>query len=476
MAHWLCIRIPQLPLAVFSRSGSKHQPLAVSHQGRPVSVLFCNAAARKRGIQPGLTVAAARALAHDLVVRPRNSRAEQQALQALAAWAYQFSSQLSLYPPGELLLEVQGSFSLFGGRAALLANIRTGLSELGYNARLASAPTPLAALSLARCDSEQNIDVLQGLPAALASLPVSVLDWEQALLDRLDGIGVHRLGDLLRLPRDGLARRFGQQSLLYLDRMLGRCPHPQTLYQPPQVFSRRLLLPAEVCQAEGLLFVLQRLLLEMCGWLQGLGLAIQQVNVCLLHREEEVTQLRIGVYKPTRDAAQLNTLLREHLDSLVLRSAVIEVGLKAGETVRLDEQVQDLFDMAERPDDIGLLDRLRARLGYESVTGISAVAEHRPEFAWRYSVPGDSQKDSNGRQRPLWLLPVPRPLKVHNGHPLLQGRLQLQPDRERIESGWWDERDMARDYYIATTASGSCYWIYRELTGDQGWFLQGVFE
>ena len=91
-------------------------------------MLFCNAAARERGIQPGLTVAAARALAHDLVVRPRNSRAEQQALQGLAAWAYQFSSQLSLYPPGELLLEVQGSLSLFGGRDALFARIRSANS------------------------------------------------------------------------------------------------------------------------------------------------------------------------------------------------------------------------------------------------------------------------------------------------------------------------------------------------------------
>jgi protein ImuB len=410
------------------------------------------------------------------VVRPRNSGAEQQALQGLAAWAYQFSSQLSLYPPGELLLEVQGSFALFGGRAVLFASIRAGLAELGYSAWLASAPTPLAALSLARCDSEQYIDALQDLSAALASLPVSVLDWDQALLDRLDGIGVRRLDDLLRLPRDGLVRRFGEQSLLYLDRMLGRCPHPQTLYKPPQVFSRHLLLPAEVCQAGGLLFALQRLLLEMCGWLQGLGVAVQQVDMCLLHREGAATQLSLSVYKPTRDATLFNTLLREHLDSLVLQSAVVEVELKAGETVSLNEQAQDMFDTAERSGDINLLDRLRARLGDEAVTGISAVAEHRPEYAWRYSAPGDSQKDSNGRQRPLWLLSVPRPLKVHKGHPLLQGRLHLQSDRERIESGWWDEHDMARDYYIATTASGSCYWIYHELTGEQGWFLQGVFE
>jgi hypothetical protein len=35
---------------------------------------------------------------------------------------------------------------------------------------------------------------------------------------------------------------------------------------------------------------------------------------------------------------------------------------------------------------------------------------------------------------------------------------------------------VARDYYIATNPAGSSYWVYRELTGGQGWYLQGVFE
>jgi protein ImuB len=80
------------------------------------------------------------------------------------------------------------------------------------------------------------------------------------------------------------------------------------------------------------------------------------------------------------------------------------------------------------------------------------------------------------RERPLWLLPVPRQLKTDHGWPCLQGRLKLQHSRERIESGWWDGQDIARDYFIAESASGSRYWIYRELDGQRRWFLQGLFE
>jgi protein ImuB len=173
-------------------------------------------------------------------------------------------SELIIAP---VLLEVRRSLSLFGGYTALLERIRAGLGELGYQTRLAAAPTPLAAVSLACCASEQHVETRSALAAALAPLPLSVLDWEQGLLDRLHGVGVQRLGDLLRLPRDGLARRLGPDSVLYLDRLLGRQPDPRALYQPPPRFERSLQLPAEVGQAGALLFALQRLILELCGWL-----------------------------------------------------------------------------------------------------------------------------------------------------------------------------------------------------------------
>lgn len=439
-------------------------------------MLLCNRAARERGVQPGISVAAARALAHDLIVRHHDLKAEQTALQALAAWSCQFTDRISLYPPAALLLEVQGSFMLFGGANALFDKVRGGLVTLGYTTRLASAPTPLAALSLARCRSEQHIDAQEHLPAALASLPVSVLDWEQHLIDRLNGMGVHQLGDLLRLPRDGLARRFGPQSLLYLDRMLGRSPHPQSLYRPPQSFRRRLQLPVEVEQAQALLFALQRLLLELCGWLKGQGAGIQRFDIELYHREQQISRLSLSTRQPGRDAGQFTALLRERMERLELPSPVIEIELCATQTVPLNARSQDLFKHNGKAGQIQLLDRLRARLGERAITGISAVAEHRPECAWRYSDPGESKAYSNGRQRPLWLLSVPRPLKIRNGRPQLHGDLRLASGRERIESGWWDGRDVGRDYFVATNPAGSSYWIYRELTGERGWYLQGVFE
>jgi protein ImuB len=51
----------------------------------------------------------------------------------------------------------------------------------------------------------------------------------------------------------------------------------------------------------------------------------------------------------------------------------------------------------------------------------------------------------------------------------------LGRERERIETGWWDGFEVARDYFVATTAKGERLWIYRELRGSRGWFLHGLF-
>jgi protein ImuB len=53
--------------------------------------------------------------------------------------------------------------------------------------------------------------------------------------------------------------------------------------------------------------------------------------------------------------------------------------------------------------------------------------------------------------------------------------LQRLEGPERIETGWWDGADVARDYYIARAPSGAEVWVYRERLPPHGWWLHGVF-
>jgi len=46
---------------------------------------------------------------------------------------------------------------------------------------------------------------------------------------------------------------------------------------------------------------------------------------------------------------------------------------------------------------------------------------------------------------------------------------------ERIETGWWRGRPIARDYYRVETTTGQRFWLFRSLD-DGRWFLHGNFE
>ena len=121
-----------------------------------------------------------------------------------------------------------------------------------------------------------------------------------------------------------------------------------------------------------------------------------------------------------------------------------------------------------------LIERLRARLGAEAVYGLCLVPEHRPESAWRVAEPTLPATTRNrGRRpkpkcaptsaegKPLWLLAEPQ-LLDGGERPCFEGTLELEQGPERIESGWWDGRDVQRDYYVARNPAGVRLWVFRD--------------
>jgi protein ImuB len=114
------------------------------------------------------------------------------------------------------------------------------------------------------------------------------------------------------------------------------------------------------------------------------------------------------------------------------------------------------------------------------VYGVCLIPEHRPEAAWRRvhelrlgAAPraGEGMIDrgmAQDRPRPIWLLQEPLPL--------LEPEILEGP--ERIESGWWDGKGVARDYYVARDglgqARGTRLWVFQERQSKR-WFVHGIF-
>ncbi len=494
---WLAVYLPRFALALCARSlANDSQPLAVIEgEGTRTRVFTMNASALEAGVKPGLGLNAALALCAGLSTVARSEAREQQALEQLAAWACQFTSIVSVSPPNTLLLEVAGSMRLFGGYAALRRQIMEGLQSLGYaqEAALALAPTPFAALWLGRAGDTRPVTTLASLNSRLAALSLAVLNWPEKLVESLRGMGVRTLGECLRLPRDGFARRFGAQRLRELDQALGKHPDLRVHFQLPPTFQASVPLPAASDSLRLIELAIERLLVQLSGYLRARDACVQQLQLTLqllpgpqsTHTEQCPTEVNfeINLVAPDRDAAHLHALAMTQVEREALPAPVLAVALHAPQILTLKPTASGLFD--EPAQDASrwrrLVEQLRSRLGEHNVFGLALQPEHRPEQAWDTAEPANKSapgKVAVERPRPLWLLAEPMALNAVRGFPYWHGELSIVQGPERIETGWWDGQDVRRDYYIADSRSGSRVWIYRE-RHPQGeakrWFLQGFF-
>lgn len=408
-------------------------------------------------------------------------------LPELARRAQRFTPRVSLEPPDGLLLEVRGSLELFGGTSALAEALQSRCARLQLQAHLALAPTPLAALAAARAGRDFTVTTRAQLTGGLAPLPLATLRWPPPLLERLKRLGVRTVGAALRLPRAGFARRFGRAALDDLDRLTGRVREVRAPFQAPECFRGRRELAAELADHAQLLHELGVLLGELEAFLEPRQLGVMRLECRLLHRQGAVTPCELKLAAPAADAGELAALLTETLRRLELPQPVRALELHAPTLLPLTPLVPALWQPGEHgggasPQSQWLIERLRAHLGEAAIHGLALLDDHRPESAWTLAPPPAASGRGRARApaaagapRPLWLLKAPQPLSERAGLPRRRGALRLVSEPERIEGGWWDGRDVARDYYTALDAHGVRLWVFRERRAPHGWFLHGLF-
>ena len=431
-------------------------------------------------------------------------RAEpEKSLQALAWWALQFSPKVARLEEA-VVLEVAACLRLFGGADALHERVRGSAVQAGLTLQpLAWAPTSLAALALARAGvsdglSRPTTQILDGLPLHC----LSAVQAQEAMLARL---GCRTLGDVRRLPRAGLSRRFGKALLHAMDQALGLQPEAHAWLQAPAEFEARLELPQRVENAQLLLQYVRHLLLQLCAWLAGRHAGIQELT---LHWDHDAMRARgvgsggslsIRTSHCTRDFGHLSRLLGEHLAQLSLAAPAGEIRLQAGEVLALEEFSASLLpaapEQAHEPL-AQLLERISVRLSPERVRCGHLQEDHRLEAMqqWQAWTSSAGTRDTAPKQpvrgpnypQPTWLLTPPLRLHVHQDRPQYQqAPLQLLAGPQRVEGGWWQadaalphgHAQVQRDYFLALSAGHLLLWVFQQRLSEfeHGWFLHGVF-
>ena len=307
-------------------------------------------------------------------------------LQRLARIAHSFTSLVSIELPNALLLEIRGSVRLFGPLERLHEDIDAAWKLSQVIAHSAVTPSPVAALWLARGAKRVLVENTASLAGSLAELPLACTSWDAQWLNTLHAMGVRSVGELLRLPRSGLARRLGPGALLDMDAALAKCAAPRRAFVARERFCERSDFETEVEAVAYLEMACEPLIARCAGFLRRRQAGIQYLELRLRHRVVATTRLRLGLASVTSEERRLHDVVAQKLTRVTLTAAVRGIELRSGTLRPLAASSHDIFASSSgtgsRDTAPQLVERLRARLGEKAVYGVSAVAEHRPEAAW----------------------------------------------------------------------------------------------
>jgi protein ImuB len=469
-----------------------------------------NGAARGLGLRVGQSHADARAIVPDLFSATAEPEEEVRALQALALWFERFSPVVATDGGDGLCLDMTGGAHLFGGEAALLAEIVRRLDAAGVAARAAMADTPGAAWALARWSNE-TIAPPGKTREALAGLQVEALRLEPDAVRLLARFGLQRIGDLYGLPRAGLARRFrGQDGLALvrrLDQALGVEAEPLKPQRPPADYRTWQVFAEPMLDAEVVGHLLPPLAQALCRQLEQDGQGARILALDAFRTDGRVVRITAGLSAPSRSPAHLLRLLKEKgleqldlgfgADALMLTAVTAEPltgrqGELAGDT-RLAGTADALA---------GLIDRLQARLGEGAARRPQGVESHLPERSERWVRAGPQAPAAvaaPARPRPLLMFDPPEPVDAIAELPdsapsrftwrRAAHRVTKAQGPERLSPEWWRPAsaqgpNRTRDYYAVEDQDGRRFWLFRDglydrLEGEQEklpqWWIQGVW-
>ena len=506
--------------------------LAITAAGGP-RIVALNEAAEASGLALGEPLADARAKAGFLQARDIDPTADEAALCRLALWATRYTPTASPWDVENgadgFFLDIEGAAHLFGGEEKLLADLSSRLEQnLGLPARLAVAATPGMAWALARFHGERCSLLPSGQEAeALARLPIEALRLPSETCTALRRLGFKSVGALLDKPRGPFAARFPATLLRRIDQALGRVDEPLVpVVTPPIYHSLRYLLEPILTQ-EAVVALASRLMQTLAHVLARDEVGARALRLSLYRVDGAAETVDIGLTLPTRDVSHLARLIDLKLDALAAMQEAgfgfEAIGLAVTRTepmpARQDELIADDAGRSERC--AALIDKLRQRLGPQSVRRFEARASHLPERAEvQLPVTGEtipSPPAERGRSiaegyrvsridreasawaalerpRPLLLLPRAEPTEVTalvpDGPPRrfrwrgVTYEVMGAEGPERIAGEWWRNgyraAEPTRDYYLVEDADGHRFWLYREglyerETTSARWFVQGLF-
>jgi protein ImuB len=532
--------LPRFPVQrrVLEQPSLAGQPLVLWADVRGAQrVCFASGTALRRGLKPGLSVAAIRALDPNAAQLRYDEAAELQALSALGEALLPLTPGFQVDRPEGLWLDASAA-PLSGGEVSWARRVIAACRALGLAARCVVGTERFTTQALGRFGVGEATAVLEPHGAgALGRLPLTALEdgWlGPAAAAPFRALGLTSLGEVAALSAGALVARFGAAGLTAARLCRGE---DDSRFRPdalPEVLEESVQLDWPAEHLEPVLFALKMLSDRVCARLQGRQQAAVRLTVTVVLDGAPPLGVPLVLARPSSQGRMLLDLTRHRLLDLTVQQPIValtmrvdEAGAEAGRQLLLGEA-----PAGEAALEV-VLARLQSALGEAAVFSARPEALHRPEAAWspaRFAPPSEGVENGFGiggpPTAPKAELPLAEPSEPlveppSSGWPKRKAKVELKPElalpvlstrpprllkaparlkteldaagalswvdlagrRRRVESVWgperlvgaWWEDGYARDYYRVQLEGVGTWWLFRD-GRDGTFFAQGVFD
>ena len=288
----------------------------------------------------------------------------------------------------------------------------------------------------------------------LRQLPVGCLRLSDETLDLLYRLGIHRLSQLLDLPRDSIAQRLGEQVARRCDQLLAEIQEPLEILHPQQPYLAWQLLPGRIGGPDVMYGLFEQLTGTLLKRLKKESRGVLQVSCTIelscygqrVYRDagdtrQDTKTLTLGLYRPTTDLKHLSELFQLQWDRLGQVDEVYSFRVEFTQTTIMQQKQLSLFEGQKKAGQgyrwqaadsldgippaklVRLIDRLSSRLGKQQVLRATLKPEALPEYGFQLEplanlnvqrwcrqvltskkTPPDKQKTPSQQNNRGWLL------------------------------------------------------------------------
>jgi protein ImuB len=516
-----CLFVPDFPLQAVVRLEPELQGKAVAilAGAPPITKLFAvNREARNLGVETGMTRTQAEAFV-GVTWRWRSLSQEATAYAALLDCAWTISPRVEDGARAEgqdfsdtVVLDLSGCEKLFGSPEKIANDLRRVAAEVGFRTNVAVAGNPLAAISAARGFSGVMVIPAGEEARCLGTLALEALHLPFGFVETLKRWGVYTCADFAGLPEVGVVERLGQEGLRWWRLARGAAPQPLIAKEFPATFEEHLDLDAPVELLEPLLFVLNRLLEQLCARLRMHILFIGEIQVSLkLERHDSRNKeslfhiRRIHLPVPGRDSKLLLKLLQLDLEAHPPSLPVTTVRVAVTPVKARSRQLGLFLPLSPDPERLEItLAKIQGMVG-EGRVGVPVLLDSHAPNSFRQSrfvLPELREKHASGPRQTTVAMRIYRPalavsVEFRNGKPSLLGsggiRRQILAFAGpwKRKGDWWSETAWSREEWdvkvrtlhpkIQAEQSHDSeeeivlYRIYKDLCTKR-WFVEGVYD